>query len=246
MSQSNYAPPSIQASSTTFAQLQTGGVAVLLNNLIAANPAIANPTTAPTVNVTGGGSTGGFLPAGTYFAKYTWTDGAGETPASSESTVFTVAAGNIPSVGVPAFPTGVAGWNLYLTPTNGASGTETLYSVGNFAGSFNASFAAGVDANATPPTVNTTGMNGVAPVIRKPFEIFQSRHFVDVSTTLSNFLSGYPVDFRAWYTQWAKYDYVNAAWKQMTKEIATLVAANPGSLHNVPTNVQNKVVRTFP
>jgi hypothetical protein len=196
--------------------------------------------------VTGGGSTGGFLPAGTYFAKYTWTDGAGETLASSESTVFTVAAGNIASVGVPAFPTGVAGWNLYLTPTNGASGTETLYSVGNFAGSFNASFAAGVDANATPPTVNTTGMNGVAPVIRKPFEIFQSRHFVDVSTTLSNFLSGYPVDFRAWYTQWAKYDYVNAAWKQMTKEIATLVTANPGSLHNVPTNVQNKVVRTFP
>ena len=29
-------------------------------------------------------------------------------------------------------------------------------------------------------------------------------------------------------------------------QIATLVTANPGSLHNVSTNVQNKVVRTFP
>jgi hypothetical protein len=246
MSQSNYAPPSIQPSSTTFSQLQSGGVAVVLTNLIAANPAIANPTTAPTVSVTGGGSTGGFLPAGTYFASYTWTDGAGETLASSESTTFTVAAGNIPTVAVPTFPTGVAGWNLYLTPTNGASGTETLYSGGNFATTFNASFAAGVDANATPPTVNTTGMAGAAPAIRKPFEIFQSRHWVDVSTSLSNFLSGYPVDFRGWYSQWAKYDYVASAWKQATKEIAVLVTANPGSLHNTQTNVQNKVVRTFP
>lgn len=246
MSQSNYAPPSIQASSTTFGQLQTGGVAVLLTNLIAANPAIANATTAPTVNATGGGSIGGFLPAGAYFLKYTWTDGAGETLASSESTTFTVAAGNIPQASVPTIPTGAAGWNAYLTAAGGASGTETLYSVGNPGTTSNLSFAAGVDANAVPPSVNTTGMNGAAPAIRKPFEIFQSRHWVDVSTSLSNFLSGYPVDFASWYLQWSKYDYVAAAWKQMTKEIATLVTANPGSLHNVPTNVQNKVVRTFP
>lgn len=246
MSQSNYAPPSIQASGATFSDLQSGGVAVVLNKLIAANPAIANATTAPTVNVTGGGSSGGFLPAGAYFLKYTWVDGAGETLASSESTTFTVSAGNIPTAAVPTFPTGVAGWNAYLTAAGGATGTETLYSVGNPGTTSNLSFAAGVDANATPPTVNTTGMPGAAPAIRKGFELYESRFFQDVSTSLSNFLSGYPVDFRDWYARWAKYDYVFAAWKQMTKEIAVLVTANPGSLHNVATNVQNKVVRTFP
>jgi hypothetical protein len=246
MSQSNYAPPSIQPSSTTFSQLQTGGVAVLLNNLIAANPAIANATTAPTVTATGGGTTGGFLPAGAYFLKYTWTDGAGETLASSESATFTVAAGNIPQATAPSIPTGASGWNMYLTPTNGASGTETLYSVGNTGAQSNLSFAAGTDPNAVPPTVNTTGMLGAAPAIRKGYSLYESRFFQDASTLLSNFLSGYPVDFADWYRRWAKTDYVQAAWKQMSKEIAVLVTANPGSLHNVQTNVQNKVTRTFP
>jgi hypothetical protein len=89
-------------------------------------------------------------------------------------------------------------------------------------------------------------MTSAASAIRRCYELFNPRFFQDVSTHLSNFLSGYPVDFHDWYARWAKYDYVQAAWQQMSKEIATLVTANPGSLHNVSTNVQNKVVRTFP
>lgn len=198
------------------------------------------------MNATGGGTTGGFLPAGAYFLKYTWVDGAGETLASSESTTFTVSAGNIPLASVPTFPTGVAGWNAYLTAAGGATGTETLYSVGNPGTTSNLSFATGVDASAKPPTVNTTGAIGAAPAIRRGFQLFEARFFQDISALLSNFLSGYPVDFRDWYAKWAKSDYVFAVWKQASKEIAVLVTANPGSLHNVSTNVINKVVRTFP
>jgi hypothetical protein len=201
-----------------------------------------------TVNVTGGGSSGGLLPAGVYFAAYTWTDGAGETTKGTSETAssFTVSAGNIPQVTVPALPTGAAGWNLYLTAAGGASGTETLYSVGNANTASNIAGATNVDTSATPPTTNTTGMSNAAPAINKPFELYESRTFQDWSTHVSNFNSAYPVAFAAWWQNWTKKDYVAATWKQLTKEVATLVSANPGTLHNKSTNVINTVYRTWP
>src|SRR5438874_166585 len=64
------------------------------------NPAKADPLVAATVNVTGGGSTGGALQAGAYFVAYTDVYDVGETAiGSSESAMaFTVSAGNIPKV----------------------------------------------------------------------------------------------------------------------------------------------------
>lgn len=90
---------------------------------------VANPATAPTINVTGGGAGGGSLTAGTYYARYSWTQANGESASSPESAQFTVAAGNIPRVTIPAFPTGITGANLYLTPTNYAQNNEQLYSL---------------------------------------------------------------------------------------------------------------------
>ncbi|HEV3343691.1 MAG TPA: hypothetical protein VG125_25185, partial [Pirellulales bacterium] len=82
---------------------------------------------APSVNVSGS-SVGGALPAGAYFAKFTYTNATGESTPGVETPKFTVAAGNIPVLTVPALPPGVTGVNVYLTPPNGASGSEVLYS----------------------------------------------------------------------------------------------------------------------
>jgi hypothetical protein len=91
---------------------------------------LTDPVTLPIVNVTGGGSVGGLLQAGTYYLKYTFVNAAGETLASPSSSAFTVASGNIPQVTLPALPTGATSINIYLTVAGGVSGTETLYKTG--------------------------------------------------------------------------------------------------------------------
>ena len=92
---------------------------------------VANPTTAATVVVTGGGSTGGILAAGDYRVKYTWVTTYGETTGgTSESTVFTVVYGNIPRVTIPSLPANAIGANIYLTPVGGTTNTETQYLFG--------------------------------------------------------------------------------------------------------------------
>lgn len=91
-------------------------------------------TTAPSVNPTGGGASGGNLAAGTYYIQYTFVGNfeGGETWGSAEHSgatpvQFTIAAGNIPRVTLPSLPEGVSHINIYLTQPGGAAGTETLY-----------------------------------------------------------------------------------------------------------------------
>jgi hypothetical protein len=99
----------------------------------------ADPGTAATVNVTGGGAAGGNLAAGNYYVCYTWIDslsgresGPGTAGGNGRSAQFTVVAGNIPRVTI-TFPSGPA-WassaNIYLTAAGGAAGTEVLYASG--------------------------------------------------------------------------------------------------------------------
>lgn len=116
---------------------------------------IANPTTAATVNVTGGGSTGGTLTAGNYFVKYTWATNYGETTGgTSESSSFTVAAGNIPRVTIPSLPANATGANIYLTAAGGATGTEVLYATGVTATTVDLPNDRGL--TQTVPTLNTS------------------------------------------------------------------------------------------
>ncbi len=76
MARDTYVPPVITPSGTTWAQYKTGGLKIVLDNLIAANVAKANPTTQATVSITSAGSS---LPVGTYFVAYTFVDPFGET-----------------------------------------------------------------------------------------------------------------------------------------------------------------------
>jgi hypothetical protein len=234
MSQDTYNAPSLVTSGTNWAAFQLGGITEILKNLIAANPAQANPTTQATVTATGGGSSGGNLPAGTYRGGYTWYDGAGETTmGTSESATFTISAGNIPQMTIPALPTGVCQANIYLTLAGGAAGTETLYMTGVTGTTVNLSYAAGTDFMApAPPASNTTGMAtvqgdiGVGPNLPQRLGL----KWVRLSDLVSQYISGNPVGFWAHRLAIGRLDYVMAAWKQATKEAQTLIAANPGTV----------------
>ena len=101
---------------------------------------------------------GGLLPAGTYYCQYSFVDPFGETLAGGESAQFTVAAGQVPTVTVPALPTGVQAINLYLTQPGGGPGTETLYATGITTTTFACSYGLPADQpTAALPDKNTTG-----------------------------------------------------------------------------------------
>ena len=124
MPQTNARTLALVTSGTTWAQLKTGGVQLLLNNLVTANAAKANPAAACTATATGGGASGGSLYVGTtatFFISYTNCDAFGETtPGSSElASALTVASTNIPQVTLPALPGGVDSRNIYVTAANG-------------------------------------------------------------------------------------------------------------------------------
>jgi len=92
-----------------------------------------DPSVAATVNPTSGGSTGGLLVPGTYYAAYTWIDsltGKETGPGSSGSAQFTVASGNIPQITIPAVPAWASSANIYLTLPNGAMSSEVRYLTG--------------------------------------------------------------------------------------------------------------------
>ena len=85
----------------------------------------------PTVNPTGGGTTGGQLLPGTYDLVYTFTypNGA-ESFSSPISAKFAVAAGQIPQVTLPMLPAGATGYNIYLSDDAANAGSLTLYASG--------------------------------------------------------------------------------------------------------------------
>jgi hypothetical protein len=191
-----YISPSINASGTRFAQFQARGASGHLEALIAANMnGTSAPTTAPTVNVagggqtlsnpanaisanangggrtlakpstavtlsaTGGGSSGGSLPAGTYYVANTWvTACGGETTLGSSQASVAVTAGQIPSVTIPALPAGAAYANIYVGTTTGVlfkykagvTGTVALLDSSTWFGGNTMANAPGA------PTINTT------------------------------------------------------------------------------------------
>jgi hypothetical protein len=120
----------------------------------------AAPSGTPSVSVTGSGGT---LPAGAYYGKFTYVDsnpnylGAhGETTAGVEFT-FTQTAGAAPVITIS--DGGLPGWssgrNLYLTAPGGTAGSEVLAFTGITAATY--TLTASPSASTTvPPSSNTT------------------------------------------------------------------------------------------
>ncbi len=108
--------PNIQASGTTFAELQAAGATGHLERLISAQVS-SYPTTAPSsaATVTAGGS-GHTLAAATYYVCVTETNGWGETTTNTPTSV-TVTAGESMAVTFNALQIGNTVRNLYLGTT---------------------------------------------------------------------------------------------------------------------------------
>lgn len=116
-------------------------------------PVIAPPAAAPVL--TSSPNSGSTLPPATYFVKFTWATGSGETPPSPEASL-AVGANQQLNVAIPAPPLGGVqyAW-LYLST---ASGTETRQ------GNLNAAPAAGQ--SLSPTTANNTGLQTFTMLLR--------------------------------------------------------------------------------
>jgi hypothetical protein len=242
-----YIAPSVPASGSTFAALQSGGLNGILEKLIAnLSTALAAPAGAPAVNPTGGGATGGLLAPGQYYLKITVTNGFGETAASPEAGPFTVAAANIPQVTLPSLPAGASGFNVYLTAPGGASGTETLYAANVTGASTNLAIAAPVYTQAPPPT-NTTALSAkMVSRIRSGQPRMIQNTYDEASMIVSNYLRGLPVDATDFLSRITAISTTFHAVAQALDECGALAAANPGHLTTIGGNVHAMTTRVWP
>lgn len=87
----------------------------------------------PTVTII---ASGGSLPAGNYLAKIAAKGATGSSTASTNTATIAISAGQVPRITLPALPAGAAVWDVYLTNTGGATGTERRYAFDLPAGTF--------------------------------------------------------------------------------------------------------------
>jgi hypothetical protein len=243
-----YVRPMLMPSGTTWAQFQAGGLGTILDNLMAANPAVPAPATQLTVDPIGGGASGGSLPNGTYFVTCTNVGPAGETMAGGESAKFTVAPGNIPRVTFPALPPGVGCRNLYATLARGPAGSEVLYAAGITAVTFDLSIAGYADAAAQPPMSDQSALSNLASLINMGRAHKFDMLYQATAKLFGNFAAGRAMLQQEMMTRTRQHAAVFTALKVAVDEAASLIHANTGTLTTAPTsNAVNVItVRTFP
>lgn len=229
-----YTAPDILTSGAAWSDVKAGGLANIIEKVLAANAGTSNPTVAPTATATGGGSTGGSLAAGTYFLKFTEVNGVGETTAAPESAQLTVAATNQPQVTFPALQTGNTARNLYVTPVNGSSGTEVLYAENITTTTF-VMTAAAPTSTITPPTANTTGISQSETNRVRSFKApnLCYNEFVKASQIIHSYISGDPSAQSAVLGKLNEASVAFHVIAQALDDIGNLISANPGTLSSV-------------
>jgi hypothetical protein len=139
---------------------------------------------AATVSVTGAGSTN--LATGNYRVAYTWIDyltNAETSLGGSESAQFAVTnGGSVPVVTIPALPAWASSANIYLTPANGASGSEVQYLTG-----------------ITVTTINLTNAN--TGTVTPP----NTSRILNMTLAVASLASGHPTSSAyQWPTPWTR------------------------------------------
>lgn len=229
-----FTTPVITASSAAWADLRSGGLPGLLDLIIAANPALADPSVAATASVTAGASVTS-LANGAYFASYTIVGRGGETlvGTSRVSGAFTIAGApnNQPRLTLPSLPAGATCFNVYLTAAGGAAGTETLYATNVTGTTVDLVSAVFADPAKTLPTANTTGLSLIAPLIKGlmpagPSDLMQ----VGPQELIHRFTSGYGMTFDHVRAEAIRMSHALATVRQAVNEAMTLIFANIGTL----------------
>jgi hypothetical protein len=217
----------LNPSGTTWSQYKSGGLKIVLDNLIAANPPLLNPSIAATVASSSAAST---LPVQNgYQVSYSWVDTLGETLAGGTSAPFNqVDNAHLNTVTIPALPSGAQCANLYLL--NPATGTTSIYATGVTSTTFALSYPLVVDVpGPILPPANTTGATGDANLQFLCSIILGSKSelaFEQLVENLSNYLSGYPIEWRECARQHNRWTGIFAYWYQCLAEIEALFFAN--------------------
>jgi hypothetical protein len=243
-----YTAPNVLASGTTFAQFQAGGVSGHLEKLIAAQTGTPAPTAAPTGAASGSANT---LAAGTYYAKFTETNGFGETTVSPESTLVTVTSGQLITWTFPALKSGNTARNLYMTPVNGASGTEVLYATGITTTTTTCAAPGPTNSFAVAPFSSTVAQTGFST---KGFEMVRGgewqmldRSYQRLRSIIATFNQGEPSTFPAVIQALRDCHAAFAVFSTLCSEMGTLIDANAGTLGTTATGIgTRKGVRTWP
>lgn len=133
---------------------------------------LASPTAAPTLATA---TTGGTIPAGTYYACVTYYLGSNETARSPESaSITTTGATSTITVTGGAIPAGATGVKVYLTPVTAAPGTEVYASL--YTTSTNVVITALPSTSAAwPPSelINHISITGASAISDSDFNVFQ-------------------------------------------------------------------------
>jgi hypothetical protein len=217
----------LQPSGTTWAQYKAGGLKTVLDNLVADNPPIANPSTAATVTSSSAASS---LPiANGYTVSYSWVETLGETLAGGTSAPFNqVDSAHLNTATIPALPASAQCVNLYLY--NPATGLTSIYATGLTTTTFALSYPLTPDMpSMQAPPANTTGATGDSN-LEVLYSIILSQKteltFEQLSENLSNWLSRYPIEWREAARRHNRWTGVFAYWYQCLSEIETLFFAN--------------------
>jgi hypothetical protein len=228
----------LSPSGTTWQQYKTGGLKVILDNLVAANPPLANPTVAATAASSAASSS---LPVQNgYQVSYSWVDTLGETLAGGTSAPFNqVDNVHLNTVTIPALPSAAQCANLYLL--NPATGITSIYATGVTTTTFALSYPLVPDVpGPILPPANTTGATGDSNLQVLYSIILGSRSeltFEQLVENLSNYLSGYPIEWRECARQHNRWTGIFAYWYQCLAEIEALFFANVPSAGSFTTPV---------
>jgi hypothetical protein len=221
-------PFAVTPSGTTWPQFKAGNLKAVLDNLIAANPPIANPTVPATVASTVAASS---LPVGTgYIASYTWNDTLGETLAGGASAPFNQAdSAHTNTATIPALPAGALSANLYLYSP--VTRQTSIYTSGITTTTVPLNAVLPTDVNSSAvPVMNTTGGAAHQGTI---YALFGSTSNVgelkSIAQKMSNYTSGAPIAKNDMIRIFQRMAGIIGYWNQAMTEIQTLVNANPPS-----------------
>jgi hypothetical protein len=157
---------------------------------------------------------------------------------------------NIPSItAFPALQTGNSARNIYLTPPNGGSGSEVLYSRESTASSFTfASAAPGSNYALAPPTVNTTGYTVIDyQLIRAAKDGNLEDVYRRLRQLVYDWNHGSPVPPGQTLANLKRVHNAFAVMAQLCSEIGALVDANPGHIKYNQTGIGDAgIKRTWP
>jgi hypothetical protein len=250
----SYTAPTVVASGISFATLQSDGAAGHLEALITANLAATSaPSSAPTLSETGSGGT---LPAATYYAVVTESNGFGETTASPASTGQAITLGQNLVVTFPSLQTGNTSRNTYIGTAS--AGPFTLAASGTTASSVTISAPLPTNSYAAaPPTFNTTGLtytDANKNIHNRRLELLRSCKDGNLHTVydflrqvVADFNRGNPMTFASTVSRLRDAHAVFAILNTLCSEAGTLIDANAGTIGNSTNGITNATTkRTWP